>query len=428
LKTPVLALGIFLLYCGEPAPTESVSPRQLIEQLSASDYKVREAAAKALEAAGEAVLPTLRQAQPHNDPEVRKRLTQLIARLERQFLLAPRLVTIKADQTQVGQVFADLARQTGYQLNCTQGNANVVTVNADNVPFWEAVDQVCRQTGLGLQSYGNEGDGLTFQRLGQFSPHVFYTGQFRVSAAGFHLSRSLDLAVRQQFNPANPARSETLTLTFQVVGEPKAPLMSLGQPRLTLAEDDLGKSLVPPQARVYESSYHDYSYSPRNAVRQTQVQLHGPGQAQSLRHVKGTVPVTFLAEKRPELTIDDILNVKEKKFDGSQISFEIDDVKELPGRQVAIHATVRRNAAEGQHDYSWTNSLAQRIELVDDKGQKFTSEGFNWDSGSPTSVTGTFTFNDGGNAKLGKAAKLIYYNWIMAQHDIDFEFKDLPLP
>lgn len=428
MKTPFLVLGLILIYCGDTPPTPAPTTRQLIDQLSTSDFKARETAAKSLEASGEAILPALRQAQPQNDPEVRKRLTQLIARLERQYLLAPRMVTIKANQTQVGQVFADLARQTGYQLNCAQGSANVVSINVENVSFWEAVDLICQQTGLGLQAYGNDGEGLTFQSLGHYSPHVWYSGQFRVSAAGFHLSRSLDLAVRQKFNPINPARSETLTMTFQVVGEPKAPLMSLGQPRLTVAEDDLGNSLVPPQPRIYESSYHDYSYSPRNAIRQTQIQLHGPGQAQSLRLVKGTVPVTILAEKRPEVTIDDILNVKEKKFDGSQISFEIDDVKELPGRQVVIHTTIRRNAAEGQHDYSWTNSLAQRIEVVDDKGQKFTCEGFNWDSGSPTSVTGTFTFHDGGNAKLGKAAKLVYYNWIMAQHEISFEFKDLPLP
>jgi hypothetical protein len=428
LKIRVVAFGIALLCVGVPAHADDPTTRKLIEQLASSDFKAREAAAKSLEAEGEAVLPALRQAHPSGDPEVRRRLTQLIARLERDFLLAPRMVSIKADQTPVGQVFADLARQTGYQLTCAQGNANVVTVQADNVPFWEAVDLVCRQTGHGLQSFGNEGDGLTFTRVGQFSPHVSYSGQFRVSAAGFHLSRSLDLAVRQQFNPVNPVRNETLTMTFQVCGEPKAALMSLGQPRVTLAEDENGNSLVPQQGKVYESAYHDYSYSPRTTVRQTQVQLLGPGQAQTLRHIKGTVPITFLAEKRPELTIDGILNVKDKKFDGPQIAFEIDEVKEMPGNQVHIHATVRRNASESQHDYSWTNSLAQRIELVDDKGQKFTSEGFNWDSGSPTSVTGTFQFNDGGNAKLGKAAKLIYYNWITAQHEVGFEFRDLPLP
>ena len=43
-------------------------------------------------------------------------------------------------------------------------------------------------------------------------------------------------------------------------------------------------------------------------------------------------------------------------------------------------------------------------------------------------MTGTFQFGDGGDAKIGKAAKFVYYNWITSQHQIEFEFRDLPLP
>jgi hypothetical protein len=72
--------------------------------------------------------------------------------------------------------------------------------------------------------------------------------------------------------------------------------------------------------------------------------------------------------------------------------------------------------------------LHQRIELTDDKGQKFQSLGFNWMNGTPTTVQGTFNFGDGGNAQLGKPAKLTYYGWVTMQHQVEFEFKDLPLP
>lgn len=427
MKIRVVSFCLLLLACGS-APADQLAIPQLVEQLGSADFKVREAAGRALESAGESALPMLRQVLNHADPEIRKRLTQLVARLEREAMLSPKLVTIKAEQKSAGEVFADIARQTGYQISCAQGNASAVTVHAENVPFWEAIDMVCRQSGHALQAYGNDVDGLTMQRIAQFSPHVCYAGPVRIAASGFHLSRSLDLSVRQQFNPLHSARSETLTFSMQLVGEPKAPLMSVGNPNLTLALDDQGNSLMPPQSRTHESNYHDYSYTPRNAMRQTQVQLLGPGSSQYVRHIKGIVPVTYLSEKRAELTISDILNVKEKKFETSQIVLEIEEVKELAGKQVHIRATARRNAGENQHDYSWTNSLALRMELVDDQGQKFASEGFNWDSGSPTSVTGTFQFNDGGNSKIGKPSKLIYYNWITARHEVSFEFKDLPLP
>lgn len=419
---------VVILVGGLPSWAGASDVEPLIRQLSAADYRQREDAMRQLEVLGEAGLPDLRKAQPHADPEVRTRLGQLIARLEQSHLMSPRLVSIAADQKPVAQVFEDLSRQTGYKLVCRQSERQLVSLNVDNMPFWEAVDAVCRQTGLGIQPYSDSNSALTFYRVGRFTPHVVYAGPFRISAGSLHLSRTLDLVQPQQINPLNRPRSETLTLMFHAVSEPKAPLMSLGQARVLVAVDELGNSLVPPQGRFYESNYHHYYYGQRNPVLQSQLQLLGPGDAKTIKHLKATLPITILAEQRADLTINDILKVKKGKYESTSVSFDIEEVKELPGKQVHVRAVVRRNAPEGQNDYSWTNSLAQRVELLDATGRRFQSDGFNWDSGNPNSVTGTFQFGDGGDAKLGPAAKLIYYNWITTQHQIEFEFRDLPLP
>jgi hypothetical protein len=417
-------LGVSGLNAAQPPapPTE-----QLIEQLSAKDFRSREVAAQALERRGEAALPALRRAQSHADAEVRQRLAGLIARGERAFLIAPKRVTVIADQTPVQQVFADIARQTGYKLTAQQAQPMLVTLRAEGQPFWEVVDAVCRQTGLGLQQHFDNSNTLTFFRVGRLTPNVCYAGPFRIAAASFHHSRTLDLSTPVA-NAVGRPTTDALTMTITVVGEPKVPLMNLGQPRILAAEDENGQSLVPPQARVYESHYHHYYYGHRNALMQTQVQLLGHGGARTLRHVAGTLPVTMLAEQRPEITIDDILKVKGKKFESGQVVMEIDEVKEQANRQVTVRATARRNAAENQYDYTWTNSLGQRVELFDADGGKYSTDRFDWESGSPTSVAGTFHFGDGGNAKLGKPARLVYYNWITTQHQIAFEFRDLPLP
>jgi len=407
------------------APAPSVE--QLIEQLSHRDFRTREEAALALEGKGEAALPLMRRAQPHSDPEVRQRLAGLIARGERAYLIAPKRVTVVADQTPVNQVFADIARQSGYKLVLQQAPPMLVSLRAENQPFWEVVDAVCRQTGLGLQQQFDNSNALTFFRVGRLTPNVCYAGPFRIAAASFHHSRTLDLTT-PLVNAVGRPTTESLTMTITVVGEPKVPLMSLGQPRILSAIDENGQSLVPPQARVYESHYHHYYYGNRNALMQTQVQLLGHGGARTLRHVTGTVPITMLAEQRPEIVVEEILTVKSKKYESGQVVIEIDEVKEQANRQVTIRATARRNAAENQYDYTWTNSLGQRVELFDVQGQKFNTDRFDWESGSPTSVAGTFHFGDGGNAKLGKPARLVYYNWITTQHQIAFEFRDLPLP
>ena len=53
----------------------------------------------------------------------------------------------------------------------------------------------------------------------------------------------------------------------------------------------------------------------------------------------------------------------------------------------------------------------------------------NWTNGTPTSVQGTFMFGEPGNGvQAGKPAKLTYYGWVTLQHQVEFEFRDLPLP
>jgi hypothetical protein len=163
-------------------------------------------------------------------------------------------------------------------------------------------------------------------------------------------------------------------------------------------------------------------------VLQSQVQLGGPAStARTVKLLRGSVPVTLLAEQKPEIVIEKILEVKKKKFEGKEANLEIEDVKEMPGQSVQVMFTARRNSKDTQYDYTWTNSLQQRVELTDAKGGKFMANGMNWNNNTPTSVQGTFIFTDP-TGKLGKPAKLTYFGWVTVQHQVDFEFHDLPLP
>jgi hypothetical protein len=310
------------------------------------------------------------------------------------------------------------------------GNQPVVTLSADNVSFWEAFDRICGQGGLVLQQHYDSSQGLVLYNQNAVVPFVDYRGPFRLSAAGFHYNKSLTFATlpRNQFGAGQ--RSEQLSFSFNVVAEPKLPLLGLGQPKLTAAVDDQGQSLVPGPfgGRNYESYYNGY-YGYRNSVLQTQVQLAGPGgSARLVKLIRGTLPVTLLAEQKPEIVVEDVLKVKNKKFEGKEVSLEVEEVKETPGKTVQVMLTARRNGKDSnQYDYTWTNSLHQRVELTDEKGNKFQSNGFNWNNGTPTSVQGTFIFSDP-SGKFGKPAKLTYYGWVTVQHQVEFEFRDLPLP
>src|SRR5581483_5485828 len=81
-----------LAWCDEPAPP-LLTVEEWIEQLGNRDFKMREKAAKAIEAAGIDALPALRKARMHKDPEIRKRVEAWLPGLERAVLLSPKLVT-----------------------------------------------------------------------------------------------------------------------------------------------------------------------------------------------------------------------------------------------------------------------------------------------------------------------------------------------
>lgn len=423
--------AIACLFAAVAAQSEAPpAVERLIEQLGSREFKTRESAGKLLAARGEDALPAMRKAVGHPDPEVRQRLEKIIADTERAALLSPRRLTMRFDGP-VKDALAELTRLTGYRVEL-QGAApaSPVSVDVANATFWEALDKISTQAGLVLQQHHDMQGGLILVPQNSITPFVDYRGPFRVWATGFHYNKSLTFGSIPRSQPAPGNRTEQLSFMFSVVAEPKLPLLGLGQPRLSIALDDLDNSLVPPPVKgaVYET-YHSGYYGYRNLVLQTQLQLIGPGgNARALKHVKGALPVTLLAEQRAEITVENILAVKDKKFESKDVTLEIAEVKEQPGRMFHIVLTARRGGKDQQLDYTWTNSLHQRIELTDEKGQKYQSHGFNWNNGTPTAVQGTFIFGDGGNAQLGKPQKLTYFGWVTMQHLIDFEFKDLPLP
>ncbi len=408
----------------------SLSAERLIEQLGSADFKAREAAGKTLAARGTEVLPALKKATAHPDPEVRRRLSALIADIERIALLAPKRVSLKLEGVPLRDAVARLAKVSGYKIELQGGGGiqPLVSLSAEDAPFWETFDKLCAQGGLVLQQHYDINQGLVLYSQNALVPFVDYRGPFRLSASGFQYNKSLSFGTVPRNTIGAGQRSEQLTFTFNVVAEPRLPLLGLGQAKITMAVDDQDQSLVPsPLGHNYEA-YHSGYYGYRATVLQSMVQLAGPAtNARTVKLLRGAVPVTLLAEQKPEITIDKILEVKNKKFDGKEASLEIEEVKETPGQSVQVMFTARRNSKDNQYDYTWTNSLQQRVELTDAKGGKYMPNGLNWNNNTPTSVQGTFIFTDP-TGKLGKPAKLTYFAWVTVQHQVDFEFRDLPLP
>ena len=275
--------------------------QKLIDQLGDHDFSKREAAANSLRGLGVSVLPALVKARKNPDPEVRRRVEELIPLLERAILFEPKWVTLAASKTQNEQAaeiarmaaypwlppmaatrtlkeqLAEITRQTGYPI--VVSNADVKTrvdFSCTRMPFWEALDRLCDASGLGV-SQTQVQDQVRVESMHNPVPYRSYDGIFRVLATGFNYRRSTNFGSLPR-NPSLDGRGaqEFLTLNLLVGVEPKAPLLKLGRVKVTLAEDDQKRSmLAASNMNPWEQSYY-YGGSSRNYVMRAQAHLSLP--------------------------------------------------------------------------------------------------------------------------------------------------------
>ncbi|HJZ57145.1 MAG TPA: hypothetical protein VKE74_19400 [Gemmataceae bacterium] len=160
----VAALGLLagsLLAIDDPPPASADDITALVAQLGNVDFAKREAAEKALSAIGEPALPAIRAACASENPEVARRAERLVARItqrvENEKLLAPKFVTINAENLPLRNVLADLSAQSKYRVELGLETTGAlpgkrVTVKTGRVPFWEAVLAICDAADLRIAS------------------------------------------------------------------------------------------------------------------------------------------------------------------------------------------------------------------------------------------------------------------------------------
>jgi hypothetical protein len=252
-------------------------------------------------------------------------------------------------------------------------------------------------------------------------------------ATGFYYNRS------NQFGqlPRNPAQqlhptSESLQLNLTVAVEPKLPILRVGGVRLIAAEDDEKNSMLPP-APVHggpawnQRFYYGGGY--RSYVQQTQASLLWPSHTSRIvKRIKGAIPVTLLADQKPSVVTDKVVAAKGKSFKVGQASFKFDEVSELPGKQYQLKVSVTEESKDNPNDWTRIQTLQQRLELQDDKGNKQQFYFNSISNSGPNGAQLTVTVQPDANGKAAAPAKLVYYAWVLMEHEVEFEFCDLPLP
>jgi hypothetical protein len=434
----LVALGLLAANPAAEAPFPPGAPEpveRLIGQLGDRSPAVREKATQALEAMGAGIAPALRRAQDHTDPEVRRQAALLLAGVEKGHLIQPRRVSIQLQQRPIREAVTELAKQSGYTIELYPAPANnderdkqLHSFQIDNVPFWEAVERISREGGLTLQRTWRGEDGrLQLRFADEYVPFVSNSGSFRLVAQGFQYHRSIEFATLARNAPVPGQRSEQLTFRFVVISEPRLPILWMGRPIVTEAVDENNNSLLLPEtaAETERISYHDRGY-----FYDAWINLARVGRdAQTVKRLRGIVPVRLLVEQTPELVVDKVLQAKGQKLKSAATELDIEEVKEQAdaGRvRYDVKFAVRNLRGEGGLEYNFYASIRYRVELHDAKGAKYAWGGGGW-GGNENSVRGTFTFHHPGG-EIGPPAKLIFHGWNTLYHRVPFEFRDLPLP
>ncbi|MCS6853111.1 MAG: HEAT repeat domain-containing protein [Gemmataceae bacterium] len=419
-----------------PSPPSGPSDAELIKRLGHRDFQQREKASRALQARGPRVLPALRAALGLPDPEVVRRLNLLIPALERYQALEPKTVTFSLKHKPIRTVFDELSRQTGYRFQLglpAERETLLYSFQFDQTPFWEAFDRMCEAAELSFQ--GMHGfDTFYLHHQETHSPYVCRSGAFRLVGHSIHHQRTIEFS--QIPKGQSPARGDYLQFSFCIASEPKLALLANGNPMVELAIDDHQESMIlspePDHGGVQVSRY---GHGHRMLMVQTQVPLFCPSRHSTrVKLLKGKVPVVVLVDQKPVLTAEPILTAKGRKWEKDQVVLDIEDVTkpEMNGTHYQIKLSIRdaSRAVNQPEDYGWLNSLSQRLELHDARGRRYPLEHQTWDHATPSSARGSLTFGLTGAiaSSIGPPARLVYYDWITLEHQVPFEFRDLPLP
>jgi hypothetical protein len=317
-----------------------------------------------------------------------------------------------------------------------------VTLDLEKVTFWEALERLCEAGGLTYSPKGTK--TMQLQLLEGVSPTrapTAYSGAFRLRVTGMNYYRNVALlgsgGATQAIGVAT-SRNEGLTVNFDVLPEPHVKVLGLSTPKLLAAVDATGESLVGENPAAGPSNYRT-SYYPGPAMIQpiqTQTSLRPstkPGAI--LKGLKGTLLIDVLAQRKPLVSVDDILKARGKVYKGDgQVSLVILQVQEQGNQNGSIRfaLTGLEKMPEDVRMERYGNSDAWRpsFELTDADGRPYNlnlSVNYYPDQNQQnTTLEGSFYYSP--FQENGPPARFTYFGLKRVRATVPFEFKDVPMP
>ena len=402
-------------------------------------------------------------AQPTDDtaPKLTNDLPfPLVAPARAEQLAMPRPIVINLKDATLGEALDQLKTQSGIDFGTLQGNYGdqldtKLSVQINTLSFNEAFRQITDAAGLkaSLQNWGNNQNPQLFFGGEDASPNPIPrksgAGLFEIDLASVDASnnKSVDLS---NFETPQRTDSNTLGVTLTLQSDRRLAIVGSPQTRVTRAEDEQGRSLVPKPKDDQDggNSVNRYNFYSNSVLDQPNVTLDltPAPKAKTLAHLEGVV-VYAVVTKTDAWAVPDLLAAPEwtRTFTGPEGTVAVkvaatpntDD--ENGGLKVKIEAT-SSNYDEASETIGYPLSQAEplmaAIRIVDGNGQVYRNNGFNASGGQTTRINAIFLpENDPQNqTEEDKASVKGPFKFVMnapievVQTEVPFDFENVPLP
>ena len=436
-------------------------PSALVRRLGAPKYADREAASAAIERLGPDALPALRAARIAPDAEIRSRAFALVDRIENDLMVRPTSVVLDFHDETLVAVLAKLTDRGRANLVLTPRagelrDRRITLIRPEPASFWEAVDMVAAEGGVELgggipaanfdvKSPGSVALILIPSAEGSKPPPVSCSGPFRVSLLNITHNKERNFGGISAIAPAefglvpDTVESEQFYAGLQVLVEPRLTVIQRGPPRLTVAEDDLGNSLLPSHAAgagfVHISAYNQFD-TPGGVAIQTTLSLKFPDRAgRTIKTLRGVVPVALTARKGDPLVIP-LAEARGKSYHNADATVTVHEVTAGGNLgQTVIELSIRGvPAAELNLNGFAANFPGPRggfptqtpFEIVDARGRSLSQWLPSTQLQTPDGWRMTMRVTQ--TAATGPPTHLRFYEFTRVDTDVDFVFRDVDMP
>lgn len=395
----------------------SAKLKGLIEKLEAESLVERDKAEQAIIDLGPEVIPLLPKITSSTSAEVEVRLRRLTEKLQSQdqsVEIESTSVTLKGTMS-IADALKKVTEQTGNKFKYESLPEKELTLDLEDVTFWDAVDEILDAGSLDVEPFGETQGSLNLRARQPTSglriANGVYVDSFRLEATELSATRSI-----------NDAAQDSLRIKAWIAWEPRFKPVFMQFPMKDI-------ELLLPDGTKLPATTPDMSpeYSPQGNSSQLEIEFLvklPPREVTMVKGLKGTFRAA-LPGKQVRLTFDKLDKPGKKSEKAGNLSVSIDRVRKNGGIYEVITLIKLENSAQTMDSFrGWV--MNNEAFLLDDKDRRIENVG--WQTykmgGNEVGISYLFDMTNG-----PEKYRFIYEApGAITEKDFKFRLPEMPLP